>query len=150
MTNSQQAIVMTFGAMIAVAGLVLLFYRTEEGKNRIKLFGQEIEISTPGVLVFLVGSGIFVMPFVLPLQKLRDDGLPSAPVTAPVTVAPLKPSPPSAPGTETPAKSTTLVLSEEKEPNDHIAAANRIAVGTTIRGQLSAPEDRDFFVFRSE
>jgi hypothetical protein len=38
---------------------------------------------------------------------------------------------------------------EEKEPNDHITAANLITVGATIRGRLATNQDRDFFTFKT-
>lgn len=65
MTGIQQIIVMSFGAVVAFAGLWLLFLGREGATNRIKLLGQEFELSTPALIVFLVGSGIFILPFVL-------------------------------------------------------------------------------------
>lgn len=63
MTGVQQFVVMSFGAVVALAGLWLLFVRKEGATNRIKVLGQEFELSTPALIVFLVGSGIFIMPF---------------------------------------------------------------------------------------
>jgi hypothetical protein len=69
-TVTLQTIVMAFGAAIASAGLVLLFFRKEQAENKIKLLGQEFEISTPALVVFLAGCFVFVMPLVLPLKNL--------------------------------------------------------------------------------
>ena len=60
-------VAMTFGIVIAFIGLILFFFRPEEGKNRIKLFGLDFEISKSAIIVFLVGCGVFSMPFVLPV-----------------------------------------------------------------------------------
>jgi hypothetical protein len=65
-----QAFVMAFGALIASAGLVLLFLRKEQAQNKIKLLGQEFEISTPALVVFLAGCTVFVMPLVVPIKNL--------------------------------------------------------------------------------
>jgi hypothetical protein len=65
-----EAFVLTFGALIAFAGLVLLFLRKEQSQNKIKLFGQEFEISTPALVVFLTGCAVFVMPLVAPIKNL--------------------------------------------------------------------------------
>ena len=47
MTTLQVGIVMGFGAVIALAGLWLLFTRNEAGANRLKVLGQEFEIQRP-------------------------------------------------------------------------------------------------------
>jgi hypothetical protein len=62
---TQVAIVMLFGAIVAAFGLALLYFRREQAQNRIKLFGQEFQISTPALVVFLVGCAIFILPVVL-------------------------------------------------------------------------------------
>ncbi len=126
MTNLQGGIVMGFGAVIALAGLWLLFTRNEAGANRLKILGQEFEISTPALVVFLVGSAIFVLPVLLPgLQNTSG-----------------------APGSNSPiARIFSGALSEEKEPNDSFSSANPITIGTTVRGQIAVKDDRDFFVF---
>jgi hypothetical protein len=62
---SQAAIVTLFGAIVAAFGLALLYFRREQAENRIKLFGQEFQISTPALVVFLVGCAIFILPVVV-------------------------------------------------------------------------------------
>jgi hypothetical protein len=69
-TVTLQTMVMAFGAVIASAGLVLLFLRKEQTENKIKLLGQEFEISTPALVVFLAGCFMFVMPLVVPIKNL--------------------------------------------------------------------------------
>ena len=63
MTEAQQIVTMTFGAAVAVAGIALmLFGRSVTSRNHVKVLGLEFEISTPALAVFLVGSGLFVLP----------------------------------------------------------------------------------------
>ena len=128
MTNIQMAVVMAFGALIAVAGLWLLFTKNEAGANRLKILGQEFEISTPALLVFLVGSAIFVLPFFLPRLHETGGGW--------LVNSPLKEL---LPGTFT----------EEKEPNDSFASATPISLGKSVKGRIAVEDDRDIFVFRT-
>src|SRR5262249_8020080 len=69
MTVSLYALVMTFGALVAAAGLVLLFIRQEQGKNRIKILGQEFQISTPALVVFLAGFALVIMTPALQIKN---------------------------------------------------------------------------------
>ncbi len=69
-TVTLQTMVMAFGAVIAIAGLVLLFLRKEQADSKVKLLGQEFEISTPALVVFLAGCFVFVMPLVIPIRNL--------------------------------------------------------------------------------
>jgi hypothetical protein len=67
MTETQQIVTMVFGAAVAVAGIALMFFgRSESSRNHVKLLGMEFELSTPALAVFLVGSGLFVLPHFLP------------------------------------------------------------------------------------
>ena len=54
MMVTKHAIVMTFGALVACIGIVLFYLRKEQARNRIRLFGQDLQISTPDLLVFMV------------------------------------------------------------------------------------------------
>ena len=54
--------VMAFGAVVAVAGIALMFYAKAEGANRIRAFGFEFELSTPALVVFLAGCTLVVAP----------------------------------------------------------------------------------------
>jgi hypothetical protein len=67
MTETQQIVTMVFGAAVAVAGIALMFFgRSESSRNHVKLLGMEFDLSTPALAVFLVGSGLFVLPHFLP------------------------------------------------------------------------------------
>jgi hypothetical protein len=132
MVITQFALMMAFGALVAVAGLALLYFRKEQGENRIKLFGQEFQISTPALVVFLVGCGIFILPSVIQMQNQ--------------TVFNFQ-WPWPTPGPKPPGPVPTN--SEEHEPNDQITAANLIPIGATIKGSIATDHDRDFFKFKT-
>ena len=104
------------------------FYQERGRCKSSKILGQEFEISTPALVVFLVGSAIFVLPVFLP--RLQN------------TIG--------APGSNSPiARIFSGALSEEKEPNDSFSSANPITIGTTVKGRIAVKDDRDFFVFRT-
>jgi hypothetical protein len=126
MTNIQMAVVMAFGALIAVAGLWLLFTKNESGANRLKILGQEFEISTPALVVFLVGSAIFVLPFFLP--RLQNG--------VAISNSRFK-------------QIFSRTFTEEKEPNDSFSSATPINLGTRVKGKIAVMDDRDIFVFRT-
>jgi hypothetical protein len=126
MTNIQVVVVMAFGALIAVAGLWLLFTKNESGANRVKILGQEFEISTPALVVFLVGSAIFVLPFFFP--RLQD--------RVAISNSRIK-------------QLFSRTFSEEKEPNDSFSSATPISLDTRVKGKIAARDDRDIFVFRT-
>jgi hypothetical protein len=62
---TQTTSVMVFGALVAIAGIVLTFYAKSPGANRIRAFGVEFELSTPALVVFLAGCGLMLSPFLL-------------------------------------------------------------------------------------
>jgi hypothetical protein len=132
MDITQVAVVMLFGALMAVAGLALLYARREQAENRIRLFGQEFQISTPALVVFLAGCAIFILPSVMQIQNQ--------------TLLSFQ-WPWQSPGRE-PTRSVKTDK-EEKEPNDQITTANIITEGTTIRGMIATKEDRDVFKFKT-
>src|SRR5262249_47796635 len=130
MTVSLYALVMTFGALVAAAGLVLLFIRQEQGKNRIKILGQEFQISTPALVVFLAGCALVIMP---PALQMKNPD---------VIVIPRHDGP------QLDGKHVEID-GEEKEPNDDPPHANPITVGSNIKGVITTAQDRDFFIFQS-
>jgi hypothetical protein len=65
MSAAQTTSVMVFGALMAVAGVVLIFYAKSPGSNRIRAFTVEFELSTPALVVFLAGCGLMLSPFLL-------------------------------------------------------------------------------------
>lgn len=74
----QQMLTMAFGAMVAVAGIVIFIFKQQEpGTNTVQILGFEVTLSTPGLVIFVVGSGIFVLPLLL--QETADPISPPAP-----------------------------------------------------------------------
>jgi hypothetical protein len=150
MTPDQRLSVMVFGGMIVVASLFLLFLKKDEGQNRVKLFGQEFEISTPSLVVFLAGCGIFVMPFFLPHEQvpiLPHEQLPAQSDTSTKSNSRADHQP--TPGQE----SNTVVLPSHptgfaKEPNDGIYDATPILFGSSIKGKLTERDRVDWYVFK--
>jgi hypothetical protein len=65
MNAAQTTSVMVFGALMAIAGIVLIFYAKSPGSNRIRAFTVEFELSTPALVVFLAGCGLMLSPFLL-------------------------------------------------------------------------------------
>jgi hypothetical protein len=112
---------MLFGAVIALAGLWLLFTRNDAGANRLKILGQEFEISTPALVVFLVGSAIFILPIFLPLVR-----------------------------EEIPVPGSNIdVSAREKEPNDTFFSATPVDIGANVKGRVAIKDDRDIYAFRT-
>jgi hypothetical protein len=123
MDITQAGIVMSFGALMAAAGLALLFFRREQGENRIKLFGWEFQISTPALVVFLVGCFIFILPVVTQMQS------------QPLFTIPL--------GHRLDGNHQVTT------GNQQITTAKLVSIGTTIKGLIATKDQRDFFRFRS-
>jgi hypothetical protein len=131
-----QAIVMVFGALTAAAGLVLMFLRQESGRNTIKIMGQEFEISTPALVVFLSGCLIFVLPLLRPSETLSQ----------PLIVLGSRAAERAEPGGR--GSGGVRVAGKEQEPNTQITEANVIAFATRVQGGLD-DDDRDYFRFRT-
>jgi len=114
------AVVMTFGVLVAGCGLVLLFLRKEQGENKIKLFGQEFQISTPALVVFLAGCAVFVVPLVLPIQNssVLCVGCSDGPHPTP-------------------------------NPQPDPKKATPITPGTPIKGIIATDQDRYFYKFKT-
>ncbi len=136
MDITEIGLVMLFGAIVAAAGLALLFLRKEQAENVFKIAGQEFKISTPALAVLLVGVFVFILPSILQMQNqtvfsfqwpLRHGG-----------------SEPTISGSE-----PMMPVKKEHEPNDQITTANLITMGTTISGIVDSTEDRDFFKFKT-
>lgn len=142
MTSVERLVAMVFGASVALAGLVLVFYRKEEGKNHIKLFGQEIEISTPALVVFLAGCGIFILPFFIPAQTNLTSNVPNGnnPMSSVEAIIS---------GTSQAEPSVGIIMMEV-EPNDNILEPNLISVESTIQGRIMGYKDKDYYKFRVE
>lgn len=70
MSAVEQIVVMAFGAGLSFVGLWLSFRTKEHARNRLKVLGQEFDLSTPGLVVLVLGCGIFVLPFFLPKEQV--------------------------------------------------------------------------------
>ena len=63
MSNEITYIFMAFGVILALLGVILFVKRPAVGRNRIKILGIEFELSTPALVIFILGLGVFVFPF---------------------------------------------------------------------------------------
>jgi hypothetical protein len=131
-----QALVMVFGAVTAGAGLVLMFLRQEGGRNTIKVMGQEFEISTPALVVFLTGCVIFVLPLLRPSETLSQ----------PLFV--LGSGATERVGEDGRTPGGVRIAGKEQEPNTQVTEANVISFATRTEGVLD-DNDRDYFRFRT-
>jgi hypothetical protein len=73
MTSVQVFFLMLFGALIAAVGIALFYMGKGSGQNRLILFGQTFEVSTPALVIVILGCGMFVMPALLPLRDAKPD-----------------------------------------------------------------------------
>lgn len=87
----EKAIVMGVGGLFAIAGITLFTYFRVKGTrgetNKIKILGAEFQVSAPSLVIFIIGTALFVFPFLVGeaspsfsfTEELRD----IAPVTGP-------------------------------------------------------------------
>jgi hypothetical protein len=136
MDITQVAIVMSFGALAAAAGLALLIFRREQAENKIKLFGQEFQISTPALVVFLVGCFVFMFPVVVQLQN---------PTVLSIHPWQSEDKDTKQQTTNAPEVSHQITVAEG---NHQIATAKLVPIGTTIKGVITKGQ-RDFFKFKT-
>ena len=62
MNDLQIAVATTLGALLVVVAAWLLVMRRDAGQNRAKLLGFEFELSTPALVVLLIGAGLLIGP----------------------------------------------------------------------------------------
>jgi len=136
MVITQLALLMAFGALVAVAGLALLYFRKEQAENKIKLLGQEFQISTPALVVFLVGCGIFVLPSVMQVQSQTIYSF-------------TWPWQHNGGGGNGGPPGVVITSGEEHEPNERITEANEVKLGSLTKGTVSSDDDRDVFKFKA-
>lgn len=55
-------IVMSFGAVLALIGIVLFARTGAEGTNTVKMFGFEFQLTGSALVIFVVGALIFLVP----------------------------------------------------------------------------------------
>ena len=146
----EKAAIMTFGAALAIVGIVL-FARKQgqlQGTNRIKIAKFEFEVSTPSLLIFIFGCGLFVFPFFSPSTSLDDqdsmrasDGEPA--LTLPLTSDPASVAPVSGKtdsglsrGAESPSVPTEVTAQRQADLEAKIAALEqRLANANTLAPQ---------------
>ena len=131
MSDTEKLAIMIFGAVLATAGLIMLFKGGKESRNVIKAFGAEFDLSSSGIVVFLVGAGLFVAPFFIAPDRIVQ--------TAP---------PPSNTSAKGRASTPTGAETAETEPNGAMTNATPIAIGSTVQGQLTRG-DVDWLSFRT-
>ncbi len=73
MTNTLQWTLLSFGILIALAGLIAFLMRKEEGSNRVKLFGGEFELSRPALVIILAGCTVAVASLYLPTRQPAEE-----------------------------------------------------------------------------
>jgi hypothetical protein len=126
MTVTLYAIVMAFGALVASIGLVLLFRKHEESQSRIRLFGQEFQFSAPGLVVTLAGCALVVL---LPVLQVSDKPIFSI-------------------GSGSSAGIHSEGATDAKGPHHSFSTAYTIKLGSSTKGAITIPTDRDFFKFQ--
>src|SRR5215472_16171300 len=129
MVITQLALLMAFGAFVAVVGLALLYFRKEQAENKIKFLGQEFQISTPALVVFLVGCAIFVLPSVIQVQSQTVYSF-------------TWPWQHNGGGENGGSSGVVVTNGEEHEPNETITQANEVKLGSLTKGTVSSDDDR--------
>ncbi|MGE0093287.1 MAG: hypothetical protein AB7M05_14500 [Alphaproteobacteria bacterium] len=144
-----------FGGVVLLIGLVMLARGYGKGRNAIKAFGAEFELSNSAVVVILVGAGLMVAPFFFGAHPLQvNTAAPAPQAAAPAPTSTPAPAPASAPAPvaaagaiQQPAAPVPTEVAET-EPNNDFTRAIPIAMGATVHGQLSK-KDVDYYKFRT-
>jgi hypothetical protein len=64
--SSLAAVVMVFGAVLAITGVVLFARKGAEGTHVIRMLGFEFHLSGSALVVFVVGIIVFLQPITHP------------------------------------------------------------------------------------
>ncbi|MCR9088509.1 MAG: hypothetical protein NXH97_17395 [Rhodobacteraceae bacterium] len=142
-----------FGAVIAVAGLWLIFRPPGDGdKTVLHFLGLKFEATSAGTLVFIVGIGVFALSLFAPVASSTvanmsggeaDPGATTRkapPATLDVNAAEVQPASPAAVTSQAAAPPVWLE-GAEAEPNDSLARANLIPVGATVSANVAKDND---------
>jgi hypothetical protein len=62
---------MFFGAVLTLLGVYLFARRDSAGSNRLKLFGAEVELSAPSLVIVVLGVGLIGLPLYLGSNQLE-------------------------------------------------------------------------------
>jgi hypothetical protein len=140
MNDLQILLATILGALLVLLAAWMIAVRRDPARNTAKFFGIELDLSTPGLGVLVVGCGLLLASAFLPH---RPGGLPS--------FLPSRGEGAKGIGDDHSSilRQQTVVKSEQ-EPNDSVGSANLIALGQTISGTLAAAEDAaDYFALAS-
>jgi hypothetical protein len=88
-TLNMSAVEMFFGALVAITGIALFYLGKGSGQSRFIVFGQTVELSTPALVIIILGCGIFVLPVVLPIW-LPDQHAASSDAASPSSKPPVR------------------------------------------------------------
>lgn len=69
-------LVMGFGVVLALIGIVLFALKGAEGTSNVKMFGFEFQLGGSALVIFVMGTLIFLVP-ILYEEKFRDSTQPS-------------------------------------------------------------------------
>lgn len=137
MNDLQVAVATTLGALLVLVAAWLLIVRRDAGQNRGKFLGIELELSTPALVVLLVGAGLLIGPAFAPR---RPGGWPPMLFASTTTLS----------GAGAPEGGTILrqqtIVSDEFEPNNRPGEANVVGYGATVSGTLNGHDPIDHYV----
>jgi hypothetical protein len=127
---------MVFGSVLAIVGIFLFafftWFKGEDSRpNRIQVLHIEFDISHPALVIFLVGCGLIVLPFLLPQPDLDPRVINPALGQTPVAVATLSPT-----ATSMPDRSYTPTPSPEPQSGTVVAAQDVTTAGATVPWEL--------------
>jgi hypothetical protein len=133
--SSRLLLLMSFGALCALAGLFLLFRPPKvEGETRLELLGMKFNAASGGVIVFLIGAAFLAAPIFVPERSAPGGGR-AAGAASKSPYAPVASVAPDGLPVRQRAEG------REVEPNDSFDAANRLEVGKSASGTTRDSED---------
>lgn len=74
MDETQKIGLLFAGGMLLVFGLGMMVFRNDRGRNRVKIFGAEFDLSTPSLVVVLLGAASFAAPLMFPSPPQQASG----------------------------------------------------------------------------
>ena len=144
------SVLMVVGGLVMFVGLFLMFRPSAHGA-KFELFGLKFESSSAGILVFLVGTGILVNPIYMDRVTSQDaeeivgDGTVQAQADG-VVVATVPEGAMGGQPVDLTVGRALFLEGAEIEPNNTLAGANVVAVGSSITGEVTLGDD-DYFTF---
>ena len=94
MTEIERYFLMAFGALLAIVGIVLFARKSGSGQNKLKFFGAEFELSAPSLVIFVLGCGLVVFPFIQGVKQSQATTPPQPkPSEIPVASGPVSDQP---------------------------------------------------------